>query len=85
VKLGLRLLSAFAKNQSSDHVSWTGGWYTFTKIGLDMRIDCSQRQSTILELSNGNLIGSITQRDVEKFEQVLKAIKEKEIVEQAEL
>jgi hypothetical protein len=85
VKLGIRLLSAFAKNQSSDHVSWTGGWYTFTKIGLDMRIDCSQRQSTILELSNGNLQGSITQRDVEKFERVLEAIKEKEIVEQSEL
>jgi hypothetical protein len=85
VNLSIRLLSAFAKNQSSDHVSWTGGWYTFTKIGLDMQIDCSQRQATILKLSNGNLQGSITQRDVEKFEQVLAAIKEKEIVEQAEL
>ncbi len=85
VELSIRLLSEFAKNQRSDRVSWTGGWYTFTKVGSDIKVDCSQRQATILELSNGNLQGSITQKDVEKFEQVLEAIKTKEIVEQAEL
>uniref|UniRef100_UPI000D3F912F DUF3854 domain-containing protein n=1 Tax=Chlorogloea sp. CCALA 695 TaxID=2107693 RepID=UPI000D3F912F len=85
LKLSIRLLSEFAKNQRSDCVSWTGGWYTFTKVGSDIKIGCSQRQSTILELTNGNLQGSITQRDVEKFEKVLEAIKEKEIGRQPEL
>jgi hypothetical protein len=85
VKLSIRLLSEFAKNQHRSRVSWTGGWYTIIKVGSDIKIDCSQRQSTILELSNGNLQGSITQRDVEKFEQVLEAIKEKEIGKQFEL
>jgi len=85
VELSIKLLSTFAKNQRSDRVSWTGGWYTITKVGSDIKIDCSQRQSTILELSNGNVQGSITQRDVEKFEGVLEAIKAKEIAKQAEL
>ena len=85
LKLSIRLLSEYAKNQRSDCVSWTGGRYTFTKVGSDIKIDCSQRQSTILELSNGNLQGSITQREIEKFELVLGAIKSKEIVEQNEL
>jgi len=85
VQLSIRLLSEFSKQQNSKQVSWTGGWYTFTKVGSDIKVDCSQRQSTILDLSDGNLQGSITQRDVEKFEQVLEAIKNKEIVKQAEL
>ncbi|MCY7286068.1 MAG: relaxase domain-containing protein, partial [Cyanobacteria bacterium CAN_BIN43] len=85
LKLSIRLLSEFAKNQCSDCASWTGGWYTFTKVGSDIKIGCSQRQSTILELTNGDLQGSITQRDVEKFEKVLEAIKEKEIGRQPEL
>uniref|UniRef100_UPI000D4E7738 DUF3854 domain-containing protein n=1 Tax=Chlorogloea sp. CCALA 695 TaxID=2107693 RepID=UPI000D4E7738 len=85
VELSIKLLSTFAKNQRSDHVSWTGGWYTITKVGSDVKINCSQRQSTILELSNGNLQGSITQRDIEKFEGLLEAIKAKEIAKQAEL
>ena len=85
VELSIKLLSTFAKNQHRSHVSWTGGWYTFTKVGSNIKIDCSQRQSTILELSNGNLQGSITQREVEKFELVLEAIKEKEIGKQSEL
>jgi hypothetical protein len=85
VELSIKLLSTFAKNQHRSRVSWTGGWYTFTKIGSDVKINCSQRQATILEFTNGNLQGSITQRDVEKFEQVLEAIKEKEIGKQFEL
>jgi conjugative relaxase-like TrwC/TraI family protein len=85
IELSIRLLSVFGKNQQGKRVSWTGGWYTFTKTGSNIKIDCSQRQATILELSNGNLQGTVTQRDVEKFALVLEAIKEKEIIEQAEL
>jgi len=85
VELSIKLLSEFGKNQRSDRVSWIGGWYTFTKIGSDVKINCSQRQATILELTNGNLQGSITQRDVEKFERALEAIQTKKIVEQNEL
>jgi conjugative relaxase-like TrwC/TraI family protein len=85
VELSIKLLSKFGKNQRSEQVSWTGGWYTFTKVGSDIKINCNWRQATILELSNGNLQGSITQRDVEKFKRVLEAIKTKEIVEQNEL
>lgn len=85
LKLSIRLLSEFGKQQNSDRVSWTGGWYTFTKTGSNVKIDCNQRQATILKLSDGNLQGSITQRDVDRFERVLEAIREKEIVEQVEL
>ena len=85
VELSIKLLSEFSKQQNSKQVSWTGGWYTFTKVGSDIKIDCNWRQATILELSSGNLQGSITQRDVEKFEGVLEAIKEKEISKQFEL
>jgi len=79
-----KLLLKFGKKQQ-EQVSWTGGWYTFTKQGANIKVDCSQRQETILSLYNGNLQGSVIQRDVEKFEQVLKAIKEKQLIKQAEL
>lgn len=85
LKSSIKLLAEFGNQQRNEQVSWTGGWYTFTKKGLDIRINCSKRQETILELCKGNLQGSITQKDVDNFERVLEAIKEKEIVEQAEL